>query len=116
MIDVAQRVVRVNGTGTLSELDILDWREEVLTNPAFDSRYPQLLDLRAVTTTNVSVQALARIIASSIFATPVRRAIVCESDEQYSFGRTFATVSEAHHQTVHVFRDPQVAEEWLLRG
>jgi hypothetical protein len=115
LIDVAHRVVRVNGSGTLTELDILDWREEVLTNPAFDSRYPQLLDLREVTTASVSVPAMARIVASSIFATPVRRAIVCQSDEQYSFGRTFATLGEAHHQVVHVFRDAQVAEEWLLQ-
>jgi len=116
MIDKARGVVVAHATGVLTADDLQAWRAEMKSNPAFDPTHGQLCDLRDVTDVAISVPAMARIAASTVFAAGSRHALICSTEIQYGMARMYAMLSEPHGQQVHVFREPEVAEAWLLEG
>ena len=71
-------------------------------------------DLRHVSDVAISVPAMARVAASAVFVPGSRHALICANEIQYGMARMFAMLSEPHGQVVHVFRELDVAEAWLM--
>ena len=115
-IDRGLKIVVARGSGVLSEEDLRGSRERMQSDPSFSPTFAQLFDLSDVTDIEVSVPVMARIAGSSVIVPGVRHAFVGVNDIQYEMARTFATLSEPHHQMVHVFRDRSIAEAWVLES
>jgi hypothetical protein len=116
VIDASRRIIVVRASGILTESEMRSTRILVQADPAFNSNFGQLFDLRGATDIVVSVPAMARLAATSSFSPGVRRAFVGVTDVQYNVAWTFARLSEPHDQLIHVFRDISVAEAWLMEG
>jgi hypothetical protein len=113
-VDRGLRIVIARGNGVLSEEDLRASWERIQSDPAFNPSFAQLFDLSDVTDIEVSFPAMARIAGGSPAAPGARRAFVGVNDLQYELARTFAMLSEPHHQAVSVFRDRAIAEAWVL--
>jgi len=116
IIHAGRRVVVMRGAGVLTAEEIYDAREKIRTDRTFDPSYAQLFDLRDVAQVDISLPAMARLAASAVFSPGVRRAFVCTDDIQYQMAETYSALSEPHEQVIHVFREMNVAEAWLLSG
>src|SRR5687768_16193219 len=75
-IEPNARLVRVTGTGALSDADLLEQRVRLRDDPRFDAGYSFLVDLRGVTEVLLSAQVVARLARDPISEPGVRRAIV----------------------------------------
>ena len=113
-VDRGLRIVIARGNGVLSEEDLRSSWEMMQSDPSFNPSFAQLFDLSDVTDIEVSIPAMARIAGSSTAGPGARRAFVGINDVQYEVAKTFAALSEPHHQAVHVFRDRAIAEAWVL--
>lgn len=116
VIDVAHRTVTARASGSLSPEDLNEGRAALLGEPSFDPTFAHLFDLRDVTQIDLSVAALERLAASSLFGPGVRRAFVCSADDHYNTARMFAALSATHGQNVRVFRDYTMAAAWVAGG
>ena len=79
----------------------------------FDPGFRQLIDLRDVRHFSLTSAVMLGTALAHVFRSGVPRAIVVANDEQFGLARMFAAYSEADGQCVHVFREPEAAEEWL---
>jgi hypothetical protein len=114
VIDRGRGVVVARVTGVLTADDLYHWRAEMQLNPDFDPTHGQLCDLRDVTDVAISVPAMARVAASTVFVPGSRHAVICANEIQYGMARMFAMLSEPHGHVVHVFRELGVAEQWVM--
>lgn len=124
-IDHDERLVRVTGTGPLSDADLLEQRVHIRDDPAFDPGYSFLVDLTAVTEVLLSAQVVARLARDPISTPGVRRAIVVPPAEPgasaphplaFGLGRVFQSIAALRGEDVEVFTDKQLAVEWLRGG
>ena len=124
-IDPDQRLVRVTGTGALTDADLLEQRVRLREDPAFDPGCSFLVDLRAVTDVGLSAQVVARLARDPISAPGVRRAIVLPLAEPgaaephplaFGLGRVFQSIAALRGEDVEVFTDIAIAEQWLANG
>ena len=112
-IDVARRLVMSRAWGVFSTAEFLAHFEAVVTDPAFDPTFAQLVDLRDVTSFNLDTGTLRAKAGASFFHPGVRRAIVAPSDLGFGLARMFGTYAESASQTIAVFRAIDEAEHWL---
>jgi hypothetical protein len=124
-IDPDDRLVRVTGTGALSDADLLEQRMRIREDPAFDAGYSFLVDLRAVTEVLLSAQVVARLARDPISQPGVRRAIVVPAAEPgatvphplaFGLGRVFQSIAALRGEDVEVFTDVALAARWLADG
>lgn len=112
-IDQVRRLVITRGWGVLAARELFDVTSQILLDPRFDPTYRSLGDLREVTEIAVDTMATAETAATPLFTAGTRRAIVATSDAVYGMARMFASFAERSGQEVRIFRDLQLAEEWL---
>jgi hypothetical protein len=121
-IDQDERLVRVTGSGPLSDADLLEQRVRIRDDPAFDPGYSFLVDLRAVTEVLLSAQVVARLARDPLSAPGVRRAIVVPPAEPgatvphplaFGLGRVFQSIAALRGEDVEVFTDLGRAIGWL---
>ena len=112
-IDRRRRVVVTRASGVLSVDDAVCVRGLLQSDPVFRSHFALLFDLREVTQVNLSFQAMARLVSSSVFAPNARRAFVCSTELQHEVARAFSLIGREHQLVVRIFREPHTAEEWL---
>ena len=112
-IDVARRLVLSHGWGVFTEQDLLGHFTRLGADPAFQSTFSQLADLRDVERAEVRREFLRRHALEYLFDRHSQRAIVVSSAEHYELARIYAAFAQYAPQNVHVFRDMHDAEEWL---
>jgi hypothetical protein len=112
-IDPERRLVLTRAWGVLTARQLADVMSRILLDPRFDPTYRSLGDLSEVTDILIEPMDAAQTAASPIFAHGVRRAIVAPSDVAFGMARMFATFAERSGQEVQIFREMQLAEEWL---
>ena len=121
-IDKDERLVRVTGSGPLSDADLLEQRVRIRDDPAFDPGYSFLVDLRAVTEVLLSAQVVARLARDPLSSPGVRRAIVVPPAEPgastphplaFGLGRVFQSIAALRGEDVEVFTDLGRAAAWL---
>jgi len=124
-IDRSERLVRVTGSGTLSDTDLLEQRVRIRDDPSFDAGFSFLVDLRAVTEVLLSAQVVARLARDPISTPGVRRAIVVPVAEPgatvphplaFGLGRVFQSIAALRGEDVEVFTDLELATRWLADG
>jgi hypothetical protein len=124
-IDRSERLVRVTGSGALSDTDLLEQRVRIRGDPSFDASYSFLVDLRGVTEVLLSAQVVARLARDPISRPGVRRAIVVPVAEAgatvphplaFGLGRVFQSIAALRGEDVEVFTDLDLAARWLADG
>ena len=113
-IDKRRGLVVTHGSGVLTLDDIAAARAQARANPDFDPTFNELFDVRDVKEARLTGADMARIAASSVLAPGVFRAFVVANQKQHGLARMFSGLAEPHEQRVDIFRDPAVAESWLM--
>ena len=112
-IDVARRLVLSRAWGVFTEQDLLGHFTTLAADPAFQSTFSQLADLRSVDRAELSKPYIRRHALEYLFSSSAQRAIVVSSADHYELARIYAEFAQYASQNVHVFRDLHDAEEWL---
>jgi hypothetical protein len=112
-IDPGRRLITSRAYGVLRAEDVVEARERILRDKAFNPAYAHLYDMRDVSDIDLSIPVMARLAASSVVSRGTRRAFLCANDIQYAIAETFAILSEPHRHVIHVFREMSVAHAWL---
>ena len=110
-IDKDLKTVFSEGTGVVTDDDILGHRTALLNDPEFDRGYDQLIDFSNVTKFESSLTTVRAQAQSGLFSKASRRAFAAPRDEVYANLRVFHGHSMS--DTVMVFRDLDAARRWL---
>ncbi|MBW8770582.1 MAG: hypothetical protein JF589_12550 [Gemmatimonadetes bacterium] len=112
-IDRERRLVLSRGWGVFTEQDLLGHFTMLGADPAFQSTFSQLADLRSVEHAELRREFIRRHALEHLFDRNARRAIVVSSADHYELARIYAEFAQYASQNVHVFRDMHDAEAWL---
>ena len=113
LIDQNQRLVFSHLSGTVTETEVHEHNRTLRTDPAFNPRYRQLVDCTGVTEILLGTATISAISRDQFFAPGTRRAFIATSDTAFGLARMFALRADGSGQTIEVFRERRVAEEWL---
>jgi hypothetical protein len=113
-VDVEHRVIRSYMSGVFTDQELREHYELMRADPAFDPRFAQLCDIRAVSEMRLSAPVVRDVAQMSVFDPAAKRAVVV-GDEAFHFGlaRMFAITAETRGSQVRVFKDIDAAREWL---
>jgi len=111
-LDPARRLVLTHSSGVLTDREVREVYEAIRKDPAFESTFQQLCDLRDVTEITATVETLRDLARSHIFAAGTRRAFVVARDVDYGMSRLFQAYA-LEGAVLEVFRDIEKAEMWL---
>ena len=121
-IDREARVVYINGTGVLTDADLLEQRVRLRSDPDFDPSFCLLVDFTGVSAVQLSAETVRFLAHERITGPGVRRAIVLpretagESSPQahpYGLSRMFQLSAEYTGENVEVFTDLAESRRWL---
>jgi hypothetical protein len=108
------RLVVTVGEGWVTFREIQDHQDQLLTDPAFDPSFNQLIDVTAATDLDLTVAEMKEITRRRIVSSGSRRAFVASSIHILTIGHLMQTYHEAHHEVeVHIFLDRGEALTWL---
>src|SRR6185369_13661418 len=88
-LDPARRLVLTHSSGVLTDREVREVYEAIRKDPAFESTFQQLCDLRDVTEITATVETLRDLARSHIFEAGTRRAFVVARDVDYGMSRLF---------------------------
>lgn len=112
-IDSQRRLVTSRLWGRVTDNDVAEHNEKLRNDPRFDPTYHQLTDLSGITEIGVSTSTVNAASIDQYFAPGTRRAFVATTDAVFGMARMFAMRAESVGQTIQVFRDLQLARDWL---
>ena len=102
------------GERSVTFREIQNHQDQLLTDPAFDPSFSQLIDVTAATDLDLTVAEMKETTRRRIVSTGSRRAFVASSMHILTIGRLMQTYHEAHHEVeVHIFLDRGKALKWL---
>jgi hypothetical protein len=113
LIDPNQRLVFSRLSGTVTEPEVHKHNRTLRADPDFNPNYRQLVDCTGVTEILLSSTTINAVSHDQYFAPGTRRAFIAISDVAFGLARMFALSAEGSGQTIEVFRERRVAEEWL---
>ena len=113
LIDQKHRLVFSHLSGTVTETEVHEHNRTLRADPDFNPRYRQLVDCTGVTEILVGTATINAISRDQFFAPGIRRAFIATSDTAFGLARMFALRADGSGQTIEVFRERRVAEEWL---
>jgi len=113
LIDQNQRLVFSRLSGTVTETEVHDHNRTLRKDPDFNPSYRQLVDCTGVTEILVGTATINAISRDQFFTPGTRRAFIATSDAAFGLARMFALRADGSGQTIEVFRERRVAEEWL---
>lgn len=115
VIDKERRLIISTGWDRISCADILAHRNQLKNDPDFDPSYNQLVDGRAVTGLNLSLDETKAIASGSPFSLASRRALVARDLAVLGIARLAEAYSGAGkgREEVRVFHDFSAALAWL---
>ena len=100
-------------SGTVTETEVREHNRTLRTDPDFNPSYRQLIDCTGLTEILVSTPTINAISHDQFFAPGTRRAFIATTDAAFGLARMFALQAEGSGQTIEVFRERRLAEEWL---
>jgi hypothetical protein len=106
LIDPKQRLVFSRLSGTVTETEVREHNRTLRTDPDF-------IDCTGVTEILVGTATINAISHDQFFAPGTRRAFIATNDVAFGLAWMFALRAEGSGQTIEVFRERRVAEEWL---
>jgi hypothetical protein len=113
VIDSSRKLVTSRLWGAVSEEELHDHNQRLRTDPGFVADYRQLVDMTGLTEILISTKVINQTSIDQFFAPGTKRALVASSDATFGMARMFALQSESVGQTIEVFREMRLAEEWL---
>jgi len=113
LIDQNQRIVFSFLSGSVTETEVHEHNRTLRTDPDFNPSYRQLVDCTGVTEILIGTATINAVSQHQFFAPGTRRAFIATSDVAFGLARMFALQAEGSGQTIEVFRERRVAEEWL---
>lgn len=115
-IDPARRLVVSTFMGNVSDAEVEKVIAAMASDPAFDPRFNNLVDARAVTDLAITTPAIRQSAERELFAESSRRAFVVSDDAAYGVARMFQSLDVHGGERVGIFRDLAEAERWLGVG
>ncbi len=116
-IDEEAQVVRINGTGLLTNAEMLACVRSLRDDPNLTSDMPTLSDMRHIEvgfTADGIQQMLSIMHAAPVGRENAKAAIVVSSDVAFGMGRMLgAYTNEELDPAFKIFRDMSAAEDWL---
>jgi len=112
VIDKDHRLVLTIGEGSVTFDDIKHHQNRLLSDPAFDAKFDQLIDVTTATSFDLSAEEAKEIARRPIVSPASRRAFVASMPGVYGMGRLMQVYHERNAQ-VDVFYDRDSALKWL---
>ena len=116
VIDPARRLVLSRTWGVVRVDEMLALNEAIASDPRFRPDFSQFADMGAVTELDIATDLLRLFVAKVPFGAGARRALVAGSDVVFGMARMYATLAGGRQGEFHVFRDVDLALEWLGFG
>jgi hypothetical protein len=115
-IDNERRLVITTGSGCVTFAEVKAQYDQILSDPAFNPEFNQLIDGTAITTLDLSVDEVRTIVQRKVFSPASRRALVATLPAVFGTLRmagTYHEVSNVAPAEIRVFHDMPSASEWL---
>ena len=116
VIDPARRLVLSHTWGVVRVDEMLALNEAIASDPRFRPDFSQFADMGAVTKLDIATDFLRLFIAKGPFGADARRALVADRDVVFGMARMYATLAEGHQGEFQIFRDADLALDWLGFG
>lgn len=113
IIDPDQRLIRMRGSGILTDADLARAHDQVENNLAADPSFVRLCDLSEVSDVNVSNESLDSWATDPISNPPVRHAIICNAPPIMRRVLDYIQLSRKQFREISIFPDSDKAFEWL---
>ena len=90
-------------------------QDQTRSDPAFNSQFDQLVDMRAVTGLEMTAEHVRTLARRMIFSFSSKRAFVAPRPDVFGVGRMWQTFTELsdHPSQIRVFHDLPSALQWL---
>jgi hypothetical protein len=110
-----RKLVISTGTGRVTCEEIRFRQDQTQTDPEFDPDFNQIVDLRAATAIDGSIDEFKVLASRKVFSPQSRRAFLASSPAVFGMGRLWEAQTEISQNTSHirVFYDVASAMEWL---
>ncbi|MCC6987597.1 MAG: hypothetical protein IT181_01280 [Acidobacteria bacterium] len=99
--------------GVLAENESAEHYRLMAADPAFQSSFKQMCDLRSVDRIEMSTAAIRALAKTAVFEAGVRRAFLAPADAHYGLSRMLQAFSQLEGTEIGVFRTAAEAAEWL---
>jgi hypothetical protein len=115
-IDNERRLVTTTASGCITFAEVKAHYDQMLSDPAFNPEFNQLMDATAVTTLDLSIDEVRTIVQRKVFSPTSRRALVATLPAVFGVLRmagTYHEVSNVAAAKICVFYDFPSALKWL---
>jgi hypothetical protein len=112
-IDPDAEMVYSDGSGCITDAEILSHQNAVRSDPLFKPHFRQLFDLRAVTSVEISAEMIHQLARTNPFAPGSRRAAVAADPVVFGLVRMFEMLTDKGLEGVGTFTDMDAARRWL---
>jgi hypothetical protein len=109
------RLVISTGSGLVTWSEIKARQDDTQTDPIFDPEFNQIVDLRTVTSFEMTPDETRLLARRHIFSADSKRAFIAPDPSVFGVGRMWGTFTELsdNPSEVHVFYDLASALKWL---
>jgi hypothetical protein len=116
-VDIEHRILRSQGSGVLTEEDLLGYFAGSRADPDYDASMHRVMDLREVTQLPSSddIRSLATFARSKAPVETARMAIIASSDLAFGVSMMFKAFV-GYGERLVVVRDENEAMDWLTTG
>ena len=114
-VDPERRVIKMRGSGILTDADLGRAHDLIEGNPAADPMFARICDLSEVSDVEVSDNSLDAWAADPVSNPPVRHAIICNAPPIMKRVLDYMRLSRKQFREVSIFPDFDKAFEWLNR-
>lgn len=117
VIDPERHLVLTTASGTLTDDEVIQFKDRLVRDPGFTPGMSELSDVRGVDrleVTSAGVRAMVQ--QDEEAATHVashKLALVVSQDVAYGMARMYQTLTESHMKHMGIFRDIDEARAWL---
>jgi hypothetical protein len=110
-----ERLVLTEGSGVLTDADVLAHKERLLSDPAFQPGMRELSDIRAIERIAVTPEGVRAMVDYDRRAGVAahRLALVVSQEVAFGMARMYQLVGAREDQSVGVFRSIDEAMQWL---
>ena len=109
------RLVVSTGTGRVTSDEIKARQDQTKTDPDFNPDFNQIVDLRAATTVDLTVDQARALASRNIFSPTSRRAFIATTPVVFGMGRMWESYTELARgaSQIQLFSDLPSALDWL---
>lgn len=115
-IDTEKRVVYSALHGVITEDEFLAQPQRILTHPAFNPAFSEIIDLRGITDVQVAPESIRKLAATeSIFDRESKHVVIAPTGLILDFARMFQANAEQTRPHVVIVKTPAEAYEYLRK-